>query len=99
MTSRTQVSSSLLWSFSRSWIGSSKIGLSQALGADPLWNTRRGHAVVAFRVVCFFFVFLSAVRIAVASEPELPQVGPEIMQDEFEPPVAGLFLLVYFWVV
>ena len=29
----------------------------------------------------------------------MPQVGPKMMQDEFEPPVAGLFLLVNFWFI
>ena len=41
-----------------------------------------------FEPFVFFFVFLSAVKIIVASEPELPQVGPaEMIQDEFEPSV------------
>ena len=69
------------------------------LVADPLWNTRQGLVVVAFKSFAFFFVFLSAVQIILASEPQLPQVGPKMMQDEFEPLIAGLFLLVNFWFV
>ena len=75
VTSRTQVSTSLLCSFSRSWIGSSKIGLSQqAVGADQFWSTRRGLVVVAFRVVCAPFC-LSLGRVDHCCERAIVAIG------------------------
>ena len=47
-----------------------------------------------FEMFAFFFVFVAAAQIVVASEPELPRVSPEMTQHEFEPSVARLFLVV-----
>ena len=47
----------------------------------------------AFQVDCVLFCCSLALQIIAVS------VGPKMMEDEFEPPVAGLFLLVNFWVV
>ena len=33
-------------------------------------------------------------QIVIASEPELPQVSPQMIQDKFEPSVARVFLMV-----
>ncbi len=38
-------------------------------------------------------------EIVISSEPELPQLSPEMMQNEFEPSVSGLFLVIEFGVV
>ena len=38
-------------------------------------------------------------KIVIADKPELPQLGPQMVEDDFEPSVARLFLLVDFWVV
>jgi len=52
-----------------------------------------------FQTFAFFLIFVSAAKIVIADEPELPQLGPQMVQDEFEPSVARLFFLVNFWVV
>ena len=48
------------------------------------------------RVAAFFVL---AMKIVIACKPQLPQLGPQMVQDEFEPLAAQLFLLVEFWVV
>ena len=47
-----------------------------------------------FETFAFFFIFVAATRIVIASKPELPQVRPEMMQDECEPSAARLFLVI-----
>ena len=48
VTSPTLLSSSLLWSFSRSWIGSSKIGLLQARSRATSKNKARARGRWSF---------------------------------------------------
>jgi hypothetical protein len=52
-----------------------------------------------FQTFAFFLIFVSAMKIVIANEPELPQLSPQMVQDDFEPSVARLFLLVDFRVV
>ena len=52
-----------------------------------------------FETFAFFLIFVVAMKILIADEPELPQLGPQMIQDDFEPLVARLFLLVDFWVI
>ena len=52
-----------------------------------------------FETFAFFLVFVSAAKIVIANEPQLPQVGSQMVEDGFEPSVARLLLLVDFRVV
>ena len=62
VTSRTQVSSSLLCTFIRSLgLVVRRLACRRLVLGDLLWNTRRGHVHGAFRVVCVL-VHLSLCR-------------------------------------
>ena len=52
-----------------------------------------------FETFALFLVFVSAVEIVITNEPQLPQLGPQMVEDDFEPSVARLLLLVDFRVV